>query len=951
MNNKKSLEEENNDSFTFSFLSDDVLTTSLSSMNVLKATDDINNTITNITTTKLVNDFKLQANRFNYKCKYCDNFLTKFKAHIIEHMQLEHNIYLMQCPEISCQRRFKDEWKLKRHLLSNREHQPLSQFKNFNDVMQSHVNVSHQKIGFLCPLCQIDQTNNNDNDQTLIIVSDDLNSINDIKKSENYLYFSTYDELKEHITAKHTNLDINTYFICKNCGQNFQNRYKLSCHLFNVHSGKRKSRKKQPILTIKTNETQLFNNNNNEQLIDFHIQSVIDSVANGLIVPEDKIKHSDLESIQQQQQQQLLKINCMICNKKFKRIRDINSHIKIMHKNLTDLERKQQDDLLEMHKKLLKLNKKKLLKSQLISTNLLTNSGNNIHNESKNIKVCFVCNKIFKENLTNSTTVNKTFIRHMQIQHGLNEKGERLIECPVCEKNFFNRQQMERHMHVHEVWIDIIKQDQNNSNASMYVSSIYCSATPPPPIEKSESDIKLENNNNEKLDVNDYRDKHSILYCHECIDCNVYFKSIKVLTKHKKIIHNLKPVYRCANSLECNKEFELVSSFLEHSKLHPQKNIMCSRCKIKFSNKNLLRHHMKNVHYNRKIQTSFIKKSSPAATTATNVQNQQQQQHITIRNLQYQQQQIQTNQELITLNNKTSVSPNSVSSLTSNSSAILDEPTTFCCPTCKNYFSSRNSLHNHLATHTNTDLRLFLCNTCGHSFKTKKDLSRHASLHDTTKHKTCHECGMLFKTSFHLKRHSLTRHSNIKPFKCNQCDMQFARKDKLKQHEAKHINHPLYQCTQCSKGFYRKEHLKDHIISKHSKQYPFSCEHCSKGFVHAKDLHRHIRVRHLGVAVNQTTIANTNISNNLIKKVKIKANTLKITNPFQATTAPTTTSAQSTQPVSTIISNNNNNNNTTMTPVKLTSNDFKSKKISSILKSTLINLPSSNTTIDNNNSE
>ena len=177
--------------------------------------------------------------------------------------------------------------------------------------------------------------------------------------------------------------------------------------------------------------------------------------------------------------------------------------------------------------------------------------------------------------------------------------------------------------------------------------------------------------------------------------------------------------------------------------------------------------------------------------------------------------------------------------------------------------------------------------------------------------------------------------------------MQFARKDKLKQHEAKHINHPLYQCTQCSKGFYRKEHLKDHIISKHSKQYPFSCEHCSKGFVHAKDLHRHIRVRHLGITVNQTTIANTNISNNLIKKVKIKANTLKITNPFQITT----TSAQSTQPVSTIISNNNNNNNITMTPVKLTSNDFKSKKISSILKSTLINLPSSNTTIDNNNSE
>ena len=115
------------------------------------------------------------------------------------------------------------------------------------------------------------------------------------------------------------------------------------------------------------------------------------------------------------------------------------------------------------------------------------------------------------------------------------------------------------------------------------------------------------------------------------------------------------------------------------------------------------------------------------------------------------------------------------------------------CPTCKMIFTSRNSLHNHLATHNTNELRLFLCDLCGHSFKTSKDLSRHASLHDSTKHKTCGECGMTFKTSFHLKRHSLTRHSNLRPFNCIHCEMNFARKDKLKQHEAKHINHTIYQ--------------------------------------------------------------------------------------------------------------------------------------------------------------
>ena len=51
----------------------------------------------------------------------------------------------------------------------------------------------------------------------------------------------------------------------------------------------------------------------------------------------------------------------------------------------------------------------------------------------------------------------------MQIQHGLNERGERLLECPVCEKSFFNKQQMQRHMHTHEIWVPV----SNNTEATV----------------------------------------------------------------------------------------------------------------------------------------------------------------------------------------------------------------------------------------------------------------------------------------------------------------------------------------------------------------------------------------------------------------------------------------------------------------------------------------------------
>lgn len=140
-----------------------------------------------------------------------------------------------------------------------------------------------------------------------------------------------------------------------------------------------------------------------------------------------------------------------------------------------------------------------------------------------------------------------------------------MVDCPVCEKWFFNRKQMERHMRTHQNWI---------------------------PTEMSPL------GDNTPLQPTDFKNKHSILYCHECIECNVFFKSIKTLTKHKLDEHALRPVYKCAAaSTECGRQFETVEEFLEHAQVHCQKNIVCIKCSIKFNSKNSLRHHMKVAHY------------------------------------------------------------------------------------------------------------------------------------------------------------------------------------------------------------------------------------------------------------------------------------------------------------------------------------------------------------------
>ena len=62
------------------------------------------------------------------------------------------------------------------------------------------------------------------------------------KNMDSYLFLDSYDDLKTHMLRNHPQFDVDSYFICKQCGQVFINRYKLSCHLFNVHSGKRKRR-------------------------------------------------------------------------------------------------------------------------------------------------------------------------------------------------------------------------------------------------------------------------------------------------------------------------------------------------------------------------------------------------------------------------------------------------------------------------------------------------------------------------------------------------------------------------------------------------------------------------------------------------------------------------------------------------------------------------------------
>jgi rubredoxin len=110
---------------------------------------------------------------------------------------------------------------------------------------------------------------------------------------------------------------------------------------------------------------------------------------------------------------------------------------------------------------------------------------------------------------------------------------------------------------------------------------------------------------------------------------------------------------------------------------------------------------------------------------------------------------------------------------------LITEKHQFLCPLCSATFESNNSYHNHIAQHPEM-LPVYRCTKCIESFGKRSDLSEHViAKHkkDLPKQKICPTCKLTFKTTFHLNRHNRSKHSDIKPFKCEHdgCEQAFAR--------------------------------------------------------------------------------------------------------------------------------------------------------------------------------
>lgn len=174
----------------------------------------------------------------------------------------------------------------------------------------------------------------------------------------------------------------------------------------------------------------------------------------------------------------------------------------------------------------------------------------------------------------------------------------------------------------------------------------------------------------------------------------------------------------------------------------------------------------------------------------------------------------------------------------------------FQCEVCKKLFTTRQWLINHQKPNNNMGLITCDFNGCNKQFPSSACLEFHKESHEKSSSakkadtsEKCYVCGQEFKNFSVFVAHVLREHydeglPSDKPYKCDQCELSFAKKSNLKVHRMIHTGDKPFKCDQCELSFARKEGLKDHQVT-HTGEKPYQCKTCGKAFTQKDGLRAH----------------------------------------------------------------------------------------------------------------
>jgi hypothetical protein len=105
----------------------------------------------------------------------------------------------------------------------------------------------------------------------------------------------------------------------------------------------------------------------------------------------------------------------------------------------------------------------------------------------------------------------------------------------------------------------------------------------------------------------------------------------------------------------------------------------------------------------------------------------------------------------------------------------------FCCTICKQSFSMRTELGDHLQTH-----KALKCNTCTKTFLSYKSLKKHEKQHKKENKFSCNTCNKIYSSCISLNKHKMLHTNSENLYACDLCGKEFGVKVSRDLHKRSH---------------------------------------------------------------------------------------------------------------------------------------------------------------------
>lgn len=303
----------------------------------------------------------------------------------------------------------------------------------------------------------------------------------------------------------------------------------------------------------------------------------------------------------------------------------------------------------------------------------------------------------------------------------------------------------------------------------------------------------------------------STFYNTTCELCAKKFKTISDLFKHQKNHHSVTPTITC-----CSTKLKKLPSVIWHFVRHIQPEAFkCHVCSYSVSRPKFLKRHLQ-VHADPsekqyacdKCDKRFIWKGA-LRSHLVNHQPESERKDFTC--------EICLKSGIV----KRYQSSGSLSWHKKSHSGQATEKSKNLCEICSKTFATLTSFKEHMLTHSEDCEKLQLrCEKCDKWLKNQRCLKSHMLLHADVDHK-CDLCDYVTKKENLLKNHIITKHTEDRNFKCDECEKTFKVKRALTIHKAQSHTGAAKTgrtCEFCNKTFGSSTNYYTHRKNRHAPE-------------------------------------------------------------------------------------------------------------------------------------